>query len=83
MTKIAWVEEAEIPCEPGAEWCEDCDHAIVGWLITDNKSANEWNGRCDIFDDCDGDRRCPACLRAERRAALRARLAEPTKEQVT
>ena len=72
MTRIAWVEEAEIDCEPGAELCNGCDVRIKDSV-------------CERFDDLvyhtedprEDSRRCPACLRAEKRAVARARLGKP------
>lgn len=77
MTRIAWVEEADIPCEPGAELCGDCEHAIT---------ADVWDCCPFATDEFDpqgaaNPRRCPACLSAERMAAVRARIAKQKKEQ--
>jgi len=75
MIQIAYVVEEQLPCEPGAELCGACDvrinHAVCerfGELV--NHRDDSW----------ELDRRCPACLRAERRAVLRARFVEQ-KEQ--
>jgi len=76
MIKIAWVKEAEIPCEPGAELCNEC---IGGCNVRIKDNV------CTRFDelvyhspndDFEQAHRCPACLRAERRAVLRARFAK-------
>ena len=68
MTTIAWAEEADIPCEPGAELCGGCD-------AEDCYFCNRFEIELDASGNGGFSRRCPACLRAERRAALRARLA--------
>lgn len=77
MIQIAYVVEEQIPCEPGAELCGDCEH-LNAVLYQE----------CPVFDEkvlftdnpLERARRCPACLLAERRAALRvvwrARLAK-------
>ena len=68
MTQIAWVEEAEIDCEPGAELCGACKHVPM--------NAPR---RCAVFGllqltDIGNSRRCPACLTAERWADMRREL---------
>jgi hypothetical protein len=78
MIRIAYVVTECIPCEPGAELCGDCERQDIGM----------WN-ECGLFDEkilstenaSELPRRCPACLSAERRAAVRARIAKQTKEQ--